>query len=123
MVQPAIHGLPIEQIAVIVAVDRRPEIRLDHVEEQVEVDEALGVGIDLDLEPRESQPRPHPFQIELHFHERKPAGIPRQRELSNQASISIILMLIRIEQGALDPAQRRCGPAGRPRRKCAAAGN
>ena len=106
MVQPTIHGLAIEQVAVVIAVDHEPEIRLDHVEEKVEVDKTLRVGIDFDLESGESQPGAHPFQVELNLGQRKPAWIPGPRELSNQTSICVVLMLIRIQECAPHPAQQ-----------------
>src|SRR5581483_5591410 len=98
MRQPALDRSFVEQVGIVVAVERQAIPRLGGVQEQVEIDEGFGVLLHARFQAAEAQIVADLFEIELHFYQRQAAGIARQSELAYQRAVGVALVLIRLNQ-------------------------
>ena len=97
MAHPALDRGLVEQSGIVVAIELQTLGRLHHIQEQIEVHEALGALIHLSLQPLKPQIPAHPLQVELHLDQRQPAGIAGNGQLANQRSVGIALVLVGFE--------------------------
>src|SRR5260221_261614 len=97
-IHPARDGGFIQQSGVVVEIKRQAIFAFDDVEEEIEIDEALGIWVDFDLQAGESEARSNFFEIELNFKKREAAGITRNGEFTDQPAVGVILMIVSVEQ-------------------------
>ena len=77
MAQPSQDRGVVEEVGVVVAIDEQAVGRLDHVHEEIEIDESFGVGADFGADAGDAEIGAEAFEIELHVAERQMAGVAR----------------------------------------------
>src|ERR1700730_3724252 len=115
MTQPVGNGAFVEQAGIVVAVKHQPILRLHDVQEDIEVDEALWIGVSFGLEAVELHVAAHPFEIELHLGQRQTAGIAWNLQLSDQATVGVVLVLVTSQHSLLHLRQEPRGSSIRGR--------
>jgi hypothetical protein len=114
-VEPAPDGLLVEQVGVVLALQRQPAALLHRVEEEVEVLGRARVGAEAGLRPLEGERlggEPG-VEVEEDRDERKPAGVAGDGQRADQAAEGVLGVLLRVEDRAAHGAEQ-LGEGGGP---------
>ncbi len=95
---PALNGRFVEEAGVVVAVEPELVTAIDEVEEEIHVDMGLGVAAEVDGKAVELEAGANLLDIELHFDQRQPRRLALNLEFTQQRSVGVVLMILRVEQ-------------------------